>query len=104
MKKIKFKKDFKYKFTIVILSLFMLIGVLSNQFTDKNFYIISTCIGILSLIAIIISTIGLLKSLKKLQKPRSKKTILSMIVISLTSCLFLYIITANLINALKFIL
>jgi hypothetical protein len=27
-----------------------------------------------------------------------------MIVISLTSCLFLYIITANLINALKFIL
>lgn len=100
MKKLKFKKDFKYKFTIVILSLLMFIGVLSSHFTDKNFYIISSLIGCFSLIAIVISVIGLFKSLKKL---KSKTRFFSIIMISLTACLLLYIITANIIEAIKFI-
>ena len=103
MKKLKFKTDFKFKFTIVVISLLMFIGVLSYQFTGKNFYIISTVIGVLSLIAIIISVVGLLKSIKKLKKPKSKKRIFTLIVISITVCLFLYIIIANLIDAFKYI-
>ena len=103
MKKISFKTEFKFKLTIVVLSLLMLIGVLSYQFTNENFYIISTFIGILSLIAIIFSIIGFLKSIKKLKKPKSKKRITSLLVISIVASLFLYIIVANLVDAVKFI-
>ncbi|WP_397446334.1 hypothetical protein [Polaribacter sp. R77954] len=104
MKKFKFNKDFKYKFTLAAISLLVLISVLSYQFTNENFYIISSFIGFLSLIAIIISISGFIRSLKKLNKPKSKERILSFIVISITACLLLYIIIENLIKAIKFIL
>ena len=37
MKKIKFNTDFKIQLSIVILSLFILIGILSYQFSSSNF-------------------------------------------------------------------
>lgn len=101
MKKLNFKTEFKFKLTIVVLSILMLIGVLSYQFTNENFYIISTIIGFLSLIVIVLSIIGFLKSIKKFKKTESKKKITSLVIISLIACLFLYIITENLIEALK---
>lgn len=103
MKKINFKTEFKFKLTIVVLSLLMCIGVLSYQFTNENFYLISTFIGVLSLIVIIISIIGFLKSIKKLNKTKSKKRITYLVVISIVASLFLYVIVANLFEAVKFI-
>ena len=103
MKKLNFKTEFKFKLTIVVLSILMLIGVLSYQFTNENFYIISTIIGILSLIVIVLSIIGFIKSIKKFKKTKSKKKITSLVLISLIACLFLYIITENLFKALKLI-
>ncbi|KOY52801.1 hypothetical protein [Polaribacter dokdonensis] len=101
MKRLNFKTDIKFKFSIVIISLLMLILVLSSQFTDKNFYIVTTVIGVLSLIAIIISVIGLLRSIKNLKQPTSKRRIASIIVIAFVTCLFFYLIVANIIEVLK---
>ena len=101
MKRLNFKTDIKFKFSIVIISLLMLILILSSQFTDKNFYIITTIIGALSLIAIIISVIGLLRSIKNLKQPTSKRRITSIIVIAFVTCLFFYLIVANIIEVLK---
>ena len=101
MKRLNFKTDIKFKFSIVIISLLMLILILSSQFTDKNFYIITTIIGALSLIAIIISVIGLLRSIKNLKQPTSKRRITSIIVIAFVTCLFFYLIVANIIEAVK---
>lgn len=103
MKKIKFKTDFKFKLSIVALSLLMFLGVLSYQFTDKNFYIISTIIGILSLIVIILSVIGFFRSLKYLRESKSKKRIMAILVTSFVGCFFLYIIISNLMAAIKFL-
>lgn len=103
MKKLNLKTDFKFKFTIVVISLLLFIGVLSYQFTGKNFYIISTIIGVLSIAAIIFSLVGFLKALKNLKQPKSKKRIISLLVISFIVCLFLYIIIANLMDAAKLI-
>ena len=102
MKKFKFKTDFKFKLSIVALSLLMFIGVLSYQFTDKNFYIISTVIGFLSIVVVILSIIGFLKSLKSLKQSKSKKRVIAIFVTSIVGCFFLYIIITNLIKALKF--
>jgi hypothetical protein len=101
MKRLNFKTDIKFKFSIVIISLLMLILVISSQFTDKNFYIVTTVIGVLSLIAIIISVIGLLRSIKNLKQPTSKRRITSIIVIAFVTCLFFYLIVANIIEVLK---
>lgn len=103
MKKLNFKTEFKFKLTIVVLSILMLIGVLSYQFTNENFYIISTIIGFLSLIVIVISIIGFIKSIKKLKKTNKKIKITSLVLISLIACLLLYIITENLFDAIKLI-
>jgi len=103
MKKLNFKTEFKFKLTIVSLSILMLIGVLSYQFTNENFYLISTIIGFLSLIVLVLSVIGFLKSIKKLKKTKSKKKITPLVLISFVACLFLYIIIENLIDAIKLI-
>ena len=103
MKKLNFKTEFKFKLTIVSLSILMFIGVLSYQFTNENFYIVSTIIGFLSIIVIVLSIIGFIRSIKKLKKTKSKKKITPLVLISLIACLLLYIITENLFEAIKLI-
>ena len=65
MKKFKINTDFKIKLPIITLSLFTLIGILSYQFNNSNFYIISTIIGFLTMILALFSLIGLYNSIKK---------------------------------------
>lgn len=101
MKKLNLKTDIKFKFTIVIISLLLLILVLSSQFTDKNSYLITTIIGVLSLIAIIISVIGLLRSIKNLKQPLSKRKITSIIIIAFVTCAYFYLIITNIIDVIK---
>ena len=103
MRKLKFKKDFKFKMTIVVISLLIFIGLLSSHFTESNFYFISTIIGFLSLIAIIVAAIGFLKALKKFKKPYSTKSIVPILLTSLLMCLLLYLIIENIMDAIKHI-
>ena len=103
MKKFKFKTDLKFKLTIVVLSLLMLIGVLSYSFTKENFYITSTIIGGFSIITVIISIIGFIKSLKVLKETKSRKKLIYLIVRIIIICSFLYLVTVNLIDAINYI-
>lgn len=103
MKKLNFKTEFKFKLTIVTLSILMFIGVLSYQFTDENFFIVSTVIGVLSIIVIVLSIIGFIQSIKKYKKTKTKKKITPLVLISLIACILLYIIIENLFDALKLI-
>ena len=101
MKKIRFKTDFKYKLTIVSISLLLLVSIVSFNYTKDNFYIVSAIIGLLSFIIIVLSTIGLIKSIKKLRKPISKKSVFLMIVMGSIIGLFVYLIVANTIQAIE---
>ncbi len=101
MKKLKFKTDLKFKLTLVVLSLLMFIGVLSYQFTDENFNIISKIIGVFSLITIAISIIGFIKSLKVLKKTKSRKKLIYLLVRIIIICLFLYLVLTNLYDAIN---
>ena len=75
MKKFKINTDLKVKLSIILISLLILIGILSYQFTDQNFYIISTIIGILILITFILSIIGFIRSIKNFKRPKTKRRI-----------------------------
>lgn len=101
MKKIKFKTDFKYKLTIVSVSLLLLVSIVSFNYTKDNFFIVSTIIGLLSFIIIVIATIGLVKSIKKLRKPITKKSVFLMIVMGCIIGLFVYLIVANTVQAVE---
>lgn len=103
MKKFNFKTDLKFKLPIVVIAILIFIGILSYQFTNANFYIISSIIGVLTLIAVILSVIGLFKSIKTLRKPKSKKRIVSLIVVGILICLLLYLIVENIMNAISFL-
>lgn len=103
MKKINFKTDFKVKLPIVIIAILVFIGILSYQFTDKNFYLISTIIGVLILFAIILSIIGLLRSIKKLKGPKTKRRMFSLFAGGFLICVLLYLIIDNIINAIKYL-
>lgn len=101
MKKIKFKSDFKYKFTIVSISLLLLISIFSFNYTKDNFFVLTTIVGLLSFIIILLSAIGLYKSIKKLRQPTSKKRIALLLIIAAIVSIFTYLIVANTIDAFK---
>ena len=103
MKKINFKTDFKVKLPIVIIAILVFIGILSYQFTDKNFYLISTIIGVLILFAIILSIIGLLRSIKKLKGSKTKRRMFRLFAGGFLICVLLYLIIDNIINAIKYL-
>ena len=103
MKKINFKTDFKVKLPIVIIAILVFIGILSYQFTDKNFYLISTIIGVLILFAIILSIIGLLRSIKKLKGSKTKRRMFSLFAGDFLICVLLYLIIDNIVNAIKYL-
>lgn len=103
MKKFTLKTDLKLKLPIVLIALLIFIGILSYQFTNSNFYIISTIIGVLSLIAVILSIIGLMKSIKNLKRPKSKKAVISLVGLGALICLLLYLIVANIVDAIKYL-
>ena len=103
MRKFKFKTDFKYKLTIVAISLLIFIGILSYQFTSANFYIISSIIGILTLIAVIVSVLGFLKYIKELEKPVASKRLLLNIVISAFIAFLIYLILVNIFDAIQYL-
>lgn len=103
MKKFTLKTDLKLKLPIVVIALLIFIGILSYQFTNSNFYIISTTIGVLSLIAVILSILGLMKSIKNLKRPKSKKTVFTLIALGALVCALLYLIVANIIDAIKYL-
>ncbi|PQJ78290.1 hypothetical protein [Polaribacter porphyrae] len=103
MKKLNLKTDVKYKMIIVVISLLIFISILSYQFTDSNFYIISTIIGILSIIAIIISVTGLIKSIKNFNHPRSKRRFFLYFIVGFLVCALLYFIIANIVDALEYL-
>ena len=104
MKKVNFKTDLKFKLPIVFLALLIFIGILSYQFTSSNFYIISSIIGFLTLIAIIISVIGLYKSIKTLKGPRTKKRMFFLFFSGFLICVLLYLIVDNIIDAIKYLI
>tara|TARA_B100000795_G_scaffold213022_1_gene166677 strand:+ start:4419 stop:4733 length:315 start_codon:yes stop_codon:yes gene_type:complete len=101
MKKIKFNTDFKIQFSIIVLSLFILIGILSYQFSSSNFYIISTVIGFLTIAVALLCFRGLINSIKKTKKTVTAKRIFYSVVAALTACVILYIIVENIIDAIK---
>jgi len=101
MKKIKFNTDFKIQLSIVILSLFILIGILSYQFSSSNFYIISTIIGFLTIALALFCIKGLYNSIKNIRKKITKKRIFYTIVTALSICVILYMIVENIIDAIK---
>ena len=101
MKKFNINTDFKIKLPIITLSLFILIGILSYQFNNSNFYTISTIIGFLTIILALFSLAGLYNTIKKSRNPLSIKRILSLIAISLIACTLLYIIVENIFEAIK---
>jgi len=103
MKKINFKTDFKVKLPIVIIAILVFIGILSYQFTDKNFYLISTIIGVLILFAIILSIIGLLRSIKKLKGSKTKRRMFRLFAGGFLICVLLYLIIDNIVNAIKYL-
>lgn len=103
MKKILFKTDLKFKLPLVLITILIFIGILSYQFTNENFYIISTIIGILTLIAVIISVIGLYKSIKRINKPRNTKKIVLFMFVGILICLLLYLIVANIVDAIQYL-
>lgn len=104
MKKVNFKTDLKFKVPIVILALLIFIGILSFQFTSSNFYIISTIIGILTLLAVIISVIGLYKSIKTLKGPRTKKRMFFLFFSGFLICVLLYLIVDNIMDAITYLI
>jgi protein-S-isoprenylcysteine O-methyltransferase Ste14 len=101
MKKFKINTDFKIQLSIIVLSLFILIGILSYQFSNSNFHIISTIIGFLIIAVAIFSFTGLYNSIKNIRKPITIKKMYHIIVTALAACLILYIIVENIINAIK---
>lgn len=103
MKKINFKTDLKLKLPIVIIAILIFIGILSYQFTDKNFYLISTIIGVLILFAIILSIIGLLRSIKKLKGSKTKRRMFRLFAGGFLICVLLYLIIDNIVNAIKYL-
>lgn len=103
MKKNLFKTDLKFKLPIVLIAILVFIGILSYQFTNDNFYIISSIIGVLTLFAIIISIIGLVKSIQKIKKPKNTKRIILYMFIGVLICLLLYLIVANILDAIQYL-
>lgn len=103
MKKINFKTDLKFKFPIVVLSILILIGILSYQFTSTNFYIISTIIGVLLLATVVLSVVGLMKSIKRLRGPRTKKRMFILFFAGFLICVLLYLIVDNIVSAIQYL-
>tara|TARA_B110000902_G_C14244711_1_gene563834 strand:+ start:1022 stop:1336 length:315 start_codon:yes stop_codon:yes gene_type:complete len=101
MKKFKFNTDFKIQLSIIILSLFILIGILSYQFSSSNFYIISTIIGFLTTALAILCIKGLYNSIKKTRKVITTKRIFYTTITALSICVILYMIVENIIEAIK---
>lgn len=99
----KLRTDAKLKLTIVIISILIFVGILSYQFTNQNFYIISSIIGVLTLVAVIISVIGFFKYIKELKKPAASKRMLLNVTISLFVCFLIFLIFKNIINAIKYL-
>lgn len=101
MRKFKINTDFKINIPIIILSLFILIGILSFQFSSSNFYIISSIISFLTIIVGLYSLAGLYNSIKKIRKPFTFKRAIYVIGMAIFSCVLLYIIVENIFDAIK---
>ena len=101
MRKFKINTDFKIKLPIIILSLFILIGILSYQFSSSNFFIISTIISFLIIIVAILSMAGLYNSIKNIRKPITTNRAISVIFMAIFGCILLYIIVENTFDAVK---
>ncbi len=101
MRKFKINTDFKIKLPIIILTLFILIGILSYQFSSSNFFIISTIISFLIIIVALFSMAGLYNSIKNIRKPITTKRVISVIFMAIFGCILLYIIVENIFDAIK---
>jgi hypothetical protein len=101
MRRFKINTDFKIKLPIIIFSLFILIGILSYQFSSSNFITISTVISFLIIIVALLSMAGLYNTIKKIRKPITTKRAASVILMAIFGCILLYIIVENTFDAVK---
>ena len=83
------------KYSLFSVLLTIAITILSINMNDNNSYIISTLVGFLAFVILILSIIGLFKAIKSFKEPKKFQIIFALIVNLFFLVLYSYLIISN---------